>query len=122
MRADIQAMLVRAKARIDSIDPPLYSKPVDISKVRVHITPWAFEHRIPRFFDLTPFRAYTFYRTILFRNETALDENTMTHELTHIWQNQGLGYLKSTWIYLNTDYETSPLESQARYADHSTRS
>jgi hypothetical protein len=76
-------LLLRSKDRLDTLN--LYPEPVKIDNVKIHVLPWLFEHVFP----FTEFDGYALRRRILFRSlEMMLDEDLLTHELCHIWQQQ----------------------------------
>ena len=72
--------LARAKGRLDRLR--FYPRPVDASRVSIHIVPWLF--RVPGF---RRFRGYATFRRILLKR-SVLDEDLIVHELCHVWQAQ----------------------------------
>ena len=113
MPPELRARLERAKERLDRLD--LYPEPVDLSRVRVRVTPWFF--RIPGF---RRFTGYALWRTILLRHDDASDD-LLTHELCHIWQVQHHSW-DTTFKYVTTRYLENPYEIEARKAVAETRS
>jgi hypothetical protein len=110
MNEETHQALVRAKARLDTLD--LYPRPVDTGPVRVVVAPWFF--RLPR---LRRYRGYALWRTVLLRQPlrgTASDD-LLTHELCHIWQMQHRP-LHVIWTHLTTRYRDNPYEREARSA------
>jgi hypothetical protein len=108
-------VLGRAKRRLDRLS--LYPRPVDASRVSIHIVPWLF--RVPGF---RPFSAYATFRRILLRR-AVLDEDLIVHELCHIWQAQHrpirmwLSYLRpSTFSRDRRAYRANRYEREAREA------
>lgn len=80
MRPDGEAdALARAKRRLDRLR--FYPRPVDASRVSIHIVPWLF--RVPGF---RRFRGYATFRRILLKR--SVDEDLVVHELCHVWQGQ----------------------------------
>jgi hypothetical protein len=104
--------LVRAKARLDTLD--LYPRPVRLERVHVLHAPWFF--RLPR---LRRYHGYALVRTILIRRRDASDD-LVTHELCHVWQMQHRP-LHVAWAYLTTRYRDNPYEVEARRAVELTR-
>jgi hypothetical protein len=104
--------LVRAKARLDSLD--LYPQPVRIERVRVVHAPWFF--RVP---GLRRYHGYALVRTILLRRRDASDD-LVTHELCHVWQMQHRP-VHVVRKYLTTRYRDNPYEVEARRAVDLTR-
>lgn len=104
--------LVRAKARLDTLD--LYPSPVRLGRVRLRHAPWFF--RLPR---LRRYHGYALVRTILIRRRDASDD-LVTHELCHVWQLQHRP-LHVVWKYLTTRYRNNPYEVEARRAVDLTR-
>ena len=78
--ASLGAAIVRAKARLDTLD--YYPEPVRIERVRIFVAPWFF--RIPGF---RRYHGYAFWRTILLKSADTSDD-LVTHELCHVWQGQ----------------------------------
>jgi hypothetical protein len=107
VREEQRAALVRAKARLDTLD--WYPEPVRIERVRLLVAPWFF--RIPGF---RRYHGYAFWRTILVRAPEPSDD-LVTHELCHVWQGQQRA-LHMTWKLLTTRYRSNPYELQARRA------
>ena len=110
-----RAALVRAKARLDSLD--LYPRPVELGGVRVVVAPWFF--RLPR---LRRYRGYALVRTILLARpvEGGASDDLLTHELCHVWQMQHRP-LHVVWTYLTTRYRENPYEREARAAVERSR-
>ena len=80
MTSAVQAAIERAWRRIEPL--ALYPRPLDLTRVRVHSTPWLF--RLPWF---GRFDGYTIWSTILLRGPIErLDDELLTHELVHVWQ------------------------------------
>jgi hypothetical protein len=78
----MRAALARARDRIEPLR--LYPRPIDLSRVRVIVTPWLFSLPWFRRFD-----GYTIWSTIVLRDHTyAADEDLIAHELVHVWQGQ----------------------------------
>ena len=104
-----RAALVRARARIDTLD--WYPRPVRMRSVRLVTAPWLF--RLPWF---RRFSGYTMWDLILLRMpvEHAPDD-LVTHELCHVWQMQHHP-LRMPLSYLVRGYEQNPYEVQARRA------
>ena len=109
---DFAAALVRAKARLDTLD--YYSEPVRIERVRIVHAPWFF--RIPGF---RRYAGYAFWRTILVKHTDPSDD-LITHELCHIWQGQHRA-LHMSWKHVTTRYRSNPYELEARRAAAETR-
>lgn len=107
MSPELRGRLELAKARLDRLD--LYPEPVDLSRVRVRVTPWFF--RIPGF---RRFTGFALWRTILLRRADVSDD-LLTHELCHIWQAQHHPW-DTTWKYVTTRYLENPYELEARAA------
>jgi hypothetical protein len=105
--------LRRAKARLDRLD--LYPRPVGIRFVRVLVVPWLF--RLPWF---SRFDGYALHGTVLLREEPALDDDLLVHELCHVWQMQHRP-LAMPLSYLVVGYDENPYEAEAREAVASTR-
>jgi hypothetical protein len=104
-----RAALVRARARIDTLD--WYPSPVRMRFVRLVTAPWLF--RLPWF---RRFSGYTMWDLILLRMpvEHASDD-LVTHELCHVWQMQHHP-LRMPLSYLVRGYAKNPYERQARQA------
>jgi hypothetical protein len=103
----LAAALVRAKARLDTLD--YYPEPVRMDRVRIRIAPWFF--RIPGF---RRYHGYAVWRTILLRHRDASDD-LITHELCHVWQGQQRP-LHMTYKHVTTRYRSNPYELEARRA------
>ena len=107
--------LARAKRRLDRLR--FYPRPVDASRVSIHIVPWLF--RVPGF---RRFRGYATFRRILLKR-SVLDEDLIVHELCHIWQAEHrpfrmwLSYLRPStfsadrWAYRANRYEREACQS-----------
>ena len=113
-------LLARAKARLDRLQ--LYPRPVDASRVSIHVVPWLF--RVPGF---RRFRGYATFRRVLLRR-SAPDEDLVVHELCHIWQSQHrplrmwLSYLRpSTFSSDRRAYRANRYEREATEAVELTR-
>jgi hypothetical protein len=113
-------LLARATARLDRLQ--LYPRPVDASRVSIHVVPWLF--RVPGF---RRYRGYATFRRILLRRPR-LDEDLVVHELCHIWQAQHrplrmwLSYLRpSTFSADCRAYRANRYEREAREAVVLTR-
>jgi hypothetical protein len=109
---DFRGRLARAKARLDRLD--YYPTPVDVSRVRVLVTPWFF--RIP---GLRRYSGYAFWRTILVARADVSDD-LLTHELCHVWQGQHRRW-HALWTWATTRYAANPYEHEARRAVAETR-
>jgi hypothetical protein len=113
-------LLARAKARLDRLH--FYTRPVDASRVSIHVVPWLFE--IPGF---RRFRGYATFRRVLLRR-SAPDEDLVVHELCHIWQFQHrplrmwLSYARpSTFSSDRRAYRANRYEREATQAVELTR-
>jgi hypothetical protein len=113
-------LLARARARLDRL--LLYPKPVDVSRVSIHIVPWLF--RLPGF---RRFRGYATFHRILLKRPVS-DEDLIVHELCHIWQAQHrpirmwLSYARpSTFSADRSAYRANRYEREAREAVELTR-
>lgn len=121
MRPDGEAdALARAKRRLDRLR--FYPRPVDTSRVSIHIVPWLF--RVPGF---RRFRGYATFRRILLKR-SLLDEDLIVHELCHVWQGQHrpirmwLSYLRpSTFSADRRAYQANRYEREARQSVELTR-
>jgi hypothetical protein len=104
--------LVRAKARLDTLD--WWPRPVRIEHVRIVVAPWLF--RLP------PWRRYDGFAThfVILLRSADVSEGLITHELCHVWQMQHRP-LRMPLSYLGTSYDRSPYERQAREAARRTR-
>ena len=102
-----QERLEHAKARLDRLE--LYDVPVSLVRVRVLVEPRLF--RIPGF---RRYRGYSFWRTIVVRDENA-SSDLLTHELCHIWQAQRRP-IAQLWAWLRYSYRSNPFERDARAA------
>ncbi len=77
-----QAAIRRAWERIEPL--ALYSRPLDLPRVRILSAPWLF--RLPWF---RRFDGYTIWSTIFLRDRLEpVDEDLIAHELVHVWQGQ----------------------------------
>jgi hypothetical protein len=108
-------LLAAARARLDQLS--LYPRPVDVSRVSIHVVPWLF--RVPGF---RRFAGYATIRRILLRGPTP-DEDLIVHELCHIWQAQHrpirmwLSYARpSTFSSDRRAYRANRYEREARAA------
>jgi hypothetical protein len=110
---DERERLEHAKARLDRLD--LYDAPVSLARVRVLVEPRLF--RVP---GLRRYHGYTFWRTIVVRDENA-SSDLLTHELCHVWQAQQRP-LAQLWAWFRYSYGSNPFERQARAAVAATRS
>lgn len=100
-------LLHRSKDRLDTLR--LYPEPIKIDKVKIHVLPWLFKHVFP----FTRFDGYALRRRLLFRSlEHMLDEDLLTHELAHIWQQQHhpIWMPLSYWV---KGYAGNPFEREA---------
>ena len=104
--------LERAKARLDQVE--LYDAPVSLSRVRVFVEPRLF--RAPGF---RRYRGYSFWRTIVVRDEHP-SSDLLTHELCHVWQAQQRP-LAQLWAWARYPYRSNPFEREARAAVAATR-
>src|SRR6188508_1217959 len=107
-----QERLERAKARLDRLE--LYDVPVSIARVRVLVEPRLF--RVPGF---RRYHGYSFWRTIVVRDENA-SSDLLTHELCHVWQAQRRP-LAQLWAWARYSYDSNPFERDARTAVAATR-
>ena len=105
--ASLGAAIVRAKARLDTLD--YYPEPVRIERVRIFVAPWFF--RIPGF---RRYHGYAFWRTILLKS-TDTSDDLVTHELCHVWQGQHRA-LHMALKHMTTRYRSNPYELEARRA------
>ena len=105
--------LERAKARLDQLE--LYDAPVSLARVRVLVEPRLF--RAP---GLRRYHGYSFWRTIVVRDENA-SSDLLTHELCHVWQAQRRPF-PQLWAWLRHPYRSNPFEREARAAVAATRS
>ena len=109
-----QELLRGAKARLDRLD--LYPRPVDVRRVRVLSTPWLVQ--IP---GLRRFHGYEVGPLSLCRRPLErVAEDTVVHELTHVWQHQHRA-LRMWLSYLWQGYRTNEHEIEARWAVERTR-
>jgi hypothetical protein len=113
-------LLATARARLDRLS--LYPRPVDVSRVSIHIVPWLF--RVPGF---RRFAGYATFRRILLKGQVP-DEDLIVHELCHIWQAQHrpirmwLSYARpSTFSSDRRAYRANHYEREARTAVVRTR-
>ena len=113
-------LLATARARLDRLS--LYPRPVDVSRVSIHIVPWLF--RVPGF---RRFAGYATFRRILLKAQVP-DEDLIVHELCHIWQAQHrpirmwLSYARpSTFSSDRRAYRANRYEREARTAVELTR-
>lgn len=113
-------LLASARARLDRL--ALYPRPVDVSRVSIHIVPWLF-----RFPGFRRFAGYATFRRILLRGPMA-GEDLIVHELCHIWQAQHrpirmwLSYARpSTFSSDRRAYRANRYEREARTAVERTR-
>ena len=113
-------LLAAARARLDRL--ALYPRPVDVSRVSIHIVPWLF--RVPGF---RRFAGYAAFRRILLKGPRP-DEDLLVHELCHIWQAQHrpvrmwLSYARpSTFSSDRRAYRANRYEREARTAVELTR-
>ncbi len=112
--------LARAKHRLDRLS--FYPRPVDASRVSIHVVPWLF--RVPGF---RRFGGYATFRRILLKR-SVLDEELIVHELCHVWQAQHrpirmwLSYLRpSTFSADRRASRDNRYEREARQAVELTR-
>ena len=110
--ASLGAAIVRAKARLDTLD--YYPEPVRIERVRIFVAPWFF--RIP---GLRRYHGYAFWRTILLKS-TDTSDDLVTHELCHVWQGQHRA-LHMALKHMTTRYRSNPYEIEARRAVSETQ-
>lgn len=104
--------LAQAKARLDRLD--LYDLSVSLARVRVLVEPRLF--RVPGF---RRYHGYSFWRTIVVRDESA-SSDLLTHELCHVWQAQQRP-LAQLWAWARHSYRANPFEREARAAVEATR-
>jgi hypothetical protein len=101
--------LVRAKARLDTLD--LYPRAVSLRGVRILVVPRLF--RLPWF---RRFDGYALHWTILLRSPAFLaDDALVAHELCHVWQMQHHP-VRMPLSYLFAGYAENPYEREARAA------
>ena len=96
----------------------LYSRPVDLRRVRVLVLPRLF--RLPWF---RRFDGYAAWPLILLRRPLAAfpdGDDLLCHELCHVWQMQHRP-LRMPLSYLRAGYAGNPYEAQARAAVDATR-
>jgi hypothetical protein len=96
----------------------LYSRPVELRRVRMLVLPWLF--RLPWF---RRFDGYAAWPLILLRRPLAAfpdGEDLLCHELCHVWQMQHRP-LRMPLSYLRAGYAGNPYEAQARAAVDATR-
>ena len=106
-------LLERCKALIER--EPLYPRPVDLSHVRIAVTPWLF--RLPWF---RRFAGYTMWDLILLRAPLAqVSGDLVCHELCHVWQMQHRP-VAMPLSYLYRGYAANPYEVEARRAVDAT--
>ena len=110
--ASLGTAIVRAKARLDTLD--YYPEPVRIERVRIFVAPWFF--RIP---GLRRYHGYAFWRTILLKS-TDTSDDLVTHELCHVWQGQHRA-LHMALKHMTTRYRSNPYEIEARRAVSETQ-
>jgi hypothetical protein len=106
--------LARAKRRLDTL--ALRPAPVRMGRVRIVHAPWLF--RVPGF---RRFWGYEAGPLIFVRRPLPeVPNDLVTHELTHVWQDQhGRAWL---WLsYLLQGYAGNPHELEARFAVARTR-
>jgi hypothetical protein len=104
---EAQAVLIRAKARLDALS--LYDRPVRIDRVRIRAVGWLF--RLPWF---RRFDGYAMWNLILLRSPgLEREEDLICHELCHVWQMQHHP-LRMPLSYLRFGYAHNPYEEQAR--------
>jgi hypothetical protein len=114
MAADARGALERARARLDRLE--LYSRPVQLDRVRVVTAPWFF--KLP---FLRRYSGYALIRTILLRRPLAeTSDDLLTHELCHVWQMQNVPW-RVIFAYCTHRYATNPYEVEARQAVAETR-
>ena len=113
--SDPSPALVRAKARLDTLD--LYPQPVRLGRsVRLLHAPWLF--RLPWF---RRFHGYTAWDLILLRMPVAeASDDLVTHELCHVWQMQHHP-VRMPLSFLRHGYARNPYELEARDATERTR-
>ena len=108
------AAILRAKARLDRLD--FHPQPVRIGHVRILHVPWLFT--LPWF---KRFHGYNMGHLILLRKPLAeVSDDLVTHELTHVWQDQD-HRLRMWTSYLHQGYANNPHELEARAAVNRTR-
>jgi hypothetical protein len=113
-------LLATARARLDRLS--FYPRPVDVSRVSIHVVPWLF--RVPGF---RRFAGYATFRRVLLKRPVP-DEDLIVHELCHIWQAQHrpihmwLSYARpSTFSRDRRAYRANRYEREARKAVELTR-
>ena len=102
---------VRRRASTGSIST---TSPFRSQRVRVLVEPRLF--RIPGF---RRYHGYSFWRTIVVRDENA-SSDLLTHELCHVWQAQRRP-LAQIWAWVRYSYRSNPFERDARAAVSATR-
>jgi hypothetical protein len=104
-----RAALDRAAARLAPL--ALYPEPLDTAKVRILHIPWLF--RLPWF---RRFYGYNMGHLILLKRPLReVSDDLVTHELTHVWQDQD--HRLRMWLsYLTHGYAGNPHELEARRA------
>ena len=78
------------------------------------------EPRLSRAPGLRRYHGYSFWRTIVVRDENA-SSDLLTHELCHVWQAQRRPF-PQLWAWLRHPYRSNPFEREARAAVAATRS
>ncbi|MEZ0291853.1 MAG: hypothetical protein ACAH82_04900 [Solirubrobacteraceae bacterium] len=108
------AAIDRAAARLSRL--ALYPRPLDTGKVRILNPRWLFT--LPWF---KRFHGYNMGHLILLRRPLAeVSDDLVTHELTHVWQDQD-HRLRMWSSYLRQGYANNTHELEARAAVNRTR-
>ena len=93
-----------------------YPRPLDTGRVRILNPRWLFS--LPWF---KRFHGYNMGHLILLRKPLAeVSDDLVTHELTHVWQDQD-HRLRMWTSYLHKGYANNPHELEARAAVSRTR-
>jgi hypothetical protein len=102
------AAIDRAAQRLARL--ALYPRPLDTGRVRILSLPW-----------FKRFHGYNMGHLILLKRPLAeVSDDLVTHELTHVWQDQD-HRLRMWTSYLHQGYANNPHELEARAAVSRTR-
>ena len=108
------AAIDRAAQRLARL--ALYPRPLDTGRVRILNPGWLF--KLPWF---KRFHGYNMGHLILLKRPLAeVSDDLVTHELTHVWQDQD-HRLRMWTSYLHQGYANNPHELEARAAVNRTR-
>jgi hypothetical protein len=108
------AAIERAAQRLAPL--ALYPRPLDTGRVRILNPGWLFS--LPWF---KRFHGYNMGHLILLKRPLAeVSDDLVTHELTHVWQDQD-HRLRMWTSYLSKGYANNPHEVEARAAVLRTR-